>query len=75
VKADAASAFVDWIISEAGQSAIASYKVDGQQLFFPNAAKHGPVLTGVCALQIEVHAELAGYIVAGHFSCAGGKRI
>jgi tungstate transport system substrate-binding protein len=41
VKADAASAFVDWIISEAGQSAIASYKVDGQQLFFPNAAKPG----------------------------------
>jgi tungstate transport system substrate-binding protein len=41
VKADTASAFVDWIISEAGQSAIASYKVDGQQLFFPNAAKPG----------------------------------
>ncbi len=29
--------FVDWVISPAGQSAIASYKVSGEQLFFPNA--------------------------------------
>nr|WP_245890883.1 substrate-binding domain-containing protein [Defluviimonas aquaemixtae] len=29
--------FVDWLISPDGQSAIASYQVDGQQLFFPNA--------------------------------------
>jgi tungstate transport system substrate-binding protein len=41
VKADAAGRFVDWVISEQGQGAIASYKVDGQQLFFPNAARPG----------------------------------
>lgn len=29
--------FVDWLVSPAGQSAIASYKVSGEQLFFPNA--------------------------------------
>lgn len=29
--------FVSWILSEDGQSAIAAFKVDGQQLFFPNA--------------------------------------
>jgi len=30
-------AFIDWLISPAGQKAIAGYKIDGQQLFFPNA--------------------------------------
>lgn len=29
--------FVDWVISPAGQSTIASYKIGGEQLFFPNA--------------------------------------
>ncbi len=29
--------FVDWITSSAGQSVIASYKIGGEQLFFPNA--------------------------------------
>jgi tungstate transport system substrate-binding protein len=38
VKAQAGQAFVDWVISEPGQAAIESYKVDGQQLFFPNAS-------------------------------------
>ncbi len=38
VKADLGQAFVSWILSEEGQAAIASYAVDGQQLFFPNAA-------------------------------------
>jgi tungstate transport system substrate-binding protein len=37
VKADEGQAFVDWILSDAGQAAIANYKLDGQQLFFPNA--------------------------------------
>ncbi len=37
VKADLGQRFVDWILSEEGQKAIASYKLDGQQLFFPNA--------------------------------------
>ncbi|QBF32414.1 substrate-binding domain-containing protein [Thalassococcus sp. S3] len=39
VKADMGQDFVDWILSEAGQGAIAAYKVEGQQLFFPNAAR------------------------------------
>lgn len=31
--------FVDWVTSSAGQSVIASYKIGGEQLFFPNAVK------------------------------------
>jgi len=34
-----AQKFVDWVISPVGQNVIASYKIDGQQLFFPNAGK------------------------------------
>jgi tungstate transport system substrate-binding protein len=37
VKAEQGQAFIDWIISDKGQEAIASYTVGGQQLFFPNA--------------------------------------
>ncbi len=37
VKAEMGQQFVDWILSEEGQAAIAAYEVDGQQLFFPNA--------------------------------------
>ena len=29
--------FIDWLISPAGQAAITAYRIDGQQLFFPNA--------------------------------------
>jgi tungstate transport system substrate-binding protein len=32
-----AQTFADWVVSSAGQHAIAGYKVGGQQLFFPNA--------------------------------------
>jgi tungstate transport system substrate-binding protein len=32
-------AFIDWLISKGGQDVIASYKIDGEQLFFPNAGK------------------------------------
>ena len=32
-----AQKFVDWVTSNAGQQSIADYKIDGQQLFFPNA--------------------------------------
>ena len=39
VNAKAASAFADWLVSDAGQNAIAAFSVDGQQLFFPNAPK------------------------------------
>jgi tungstate transport system substrate-binding protein len=38
VKKEAGQAFVDWLISPAGQNAIADYRVNGEQLFFPNAA-------------------------------------
>ncbi len=34
-----AQKFVDWVISNEGQQTIADYKIDGQQLFFPNAGK------------------------------------
>ena len=37
VKAALGRQFVDWVLSEEGQRAIASYRRDGQQLFFPNA--------------------------------------
>jgi tungstate transport system substrate-binding protein len=37
VKAELGQRFVDWIVSPEGQRAIAAYKIDGQQLFFPNA--------------------------------------
>ena len=37
VKAEAGQAFIDWIVSEAGQQAIASFTVGGEQLFFPSA--------------------------------------
>jgi tungstate transport system substrate-binding protein len=29
--------FIDWLVSPKGQSAIANYKINGQELFFPNA--------------------------------------
>ena len=37
VKKDLGQQFVDWPVSPEGQSAIASYKIKGQQRFFPNA--------------------------------------
>lgn len=37
VKKELGQQFIDWIISAEGQDAIRSYKIDGQQLFFPNA--------------------------------------
>lgn len=37
VKQDLAQAFVDWVVSPAGQGTIASYRIGGEQLFFPNA--------------------------------------
>jgi len=30
--------FIDWLVSREGQAAIANYKINGEQLFFPNAA-------------------------------------
>ena len=37
VKVDLANQFIDWLLSDEGQHAIASYRVHGEQLFFPNA--------------------------------------
>ncbi|MGH8681631.1 MAG: substrate-binding domain-containing protein [Burkholderiales bacterium] len=36
VKKDFGNAFINWVVSPAGQKAIAAYKVGGEQLFFPN---------------------------------------
>ena len=41
VKKQFGQAFVDWLVSAEGQAAIAGYKIEGQQLFFPNAEKKG----------------------------------
>ena len=37
VKKAQAQAFADWVVSAEGQAAIASYRIDGEPLFFPNA--------------------------------------
>ena len=37
VRAEAGQAFIDWLISDAGQGAIARYTPGGEQMFFPNA--------------------------------------
>jgi tungstate transport system substrate-binding protein len=37
VKVKEGQAFIDWLISSDGQRTIADYKVDGEQLFFPDA--------------------------------------
>ncbi len=39
VKAKEGQAFIDWLISPAGQAAIASFKIEGEQQFFPNAKR------------------------------------
>jgi len=39
VKKEFGQAFIDWLVSAEGQAAIAGYKIEGQQLFFPNAEK------------------------------------
>ncbi|MFZ3240306.1 MAG: substrate-binding domain-containing protein, partial [Pseudolabrys sp.] len=37
VKKDLGQAFIDWLVSADGQKAIADYKINGEQLFYPNA--------------------------------------
>jgi len=41
VKKEAGQRFIDWLISREGQNAIAGYRIDGQQLFYPNANDPG----------------------------------
>jgi tungstate transport system substrate-binding protein len=38
VKRALGQTFIDWTLSAEGQAAIGSYQIDGQRLFFPNAA-------------------------------------
>ena len=37
VKKQLGQEFIDWLVSPEGQAAIAGYKINGQQLFYPNA--------------------------------------
>src|SRR5689334_15258742 len=37
VKKELGQQFIDWLVSPEGQKAIADYKIDGEQLFYPNA--------------------------------------
>jgi len=39
VKVKEGQAFIDWLLSPEGQGTIASFKINGQQQFFPNAKK------------------------------------
>jgi len=41
VKKDLGMAFVEWVTSPEGQKTIADYKIDGEQLFFPNYKRNG----------------------------------
>ena len=41
VKKDFGQQFIDWLISPEGQKAIADYKINGEQLFYPNATDAG----------------------------------
>jgi tungstate transport system substrate-binding protein len=38
VKKELGQQFIDWLVSPAGQKAIADYKINGEQLFYPNAS-------------------------------------
>jgi tungstate transport system substrate-binding protein len=40
VKKDLGQKFIDWLVSPEGQKAIANYKINGEQLFYPNADDH-----------------------------------
>jgi tungstate transport system substrate-binding protein len=41
VKAADGQSFIDWLVSGMGQKAIAEYRINGEQLFFPNAGAAG----------------------------------
>jgi tungstate transport system substrate-binding protein len=41
VKRADAQSFIDWLVSDEGQKAIAAYRIGGEQLFFPNANEAG----------------------------------
>ena len=41
VKKELGQQFIDWLVSPEGQNAIADYKINGEQLFYPNANDPG----------------------------------
>ncbi len=41
VEAEAGQAFIDWLTSEAGQAAIAAFRIEGRQVFFPSVTAAG----------------------------------
>ena len=41
VKQESGQQFIDWLVSPAGQKAIADYRINGEQLFYPNAGDPG----------------------------------
>ena len=41
VKATDGQTFIDWLLSDRGQQAIAAFRIEGEQAFFPNARKSG----------------------------------
>ena len=41
VKAMDGQTFIDWLLSDKGQQAIAVFRIEGEQVFFPNARKSG----------------------------------
>ena len=41
VKKDLGQQFIDWLVSPEGQTTIANYKINGEQLFYPNASDPG----------------------------------
>ena len=41
VKATDGQKFIDWLLSDGGQQAIAAFRIEGEQAFFPNARKSG----------------------------------
>lgn len=41
IKSQDGQAFIDWLLSDRGQKAIATFRIEGQQAFFPNARKSG----------------------------------
>jgi tungstate transport system substrate-binding protein len=41
VKKELGQQFIDWLVSAEGQKAIADYKINGEQLFYPNASDAG----------------------------------
>ena len=41
VKQEFGQQFIDWLVSAEGQKAIADYKINGEQLFYPNAGDPG----------------------------------